>query len=76
MLKSIFNHVLSPFFTTFLQKWHLNRKTHIFRKFSIVLSFRTRSRTFSVFILNSTCTIILCKYQKIGLFVNFLFHYW
>ena len=30
MLKSIFNYILSPFFTTFSQKWHLNRKNTYF----------------------------------------------
>lgn len=39
MLKSIFNHVLSPFFTTFLQKWHLNRKNTYFSQVLYCIEF-------------------------------------
>ncbi len=69
MFKSVFYHHLAKMALK-------SKKIHIFRLFSIVLSFRTRFQTFIAFILNSTRTIILCKYQKIGLFVNILFDYW
>ena len=77
MLKSIFNHVLSPFFNHLLAKMALKSKKYIFFVCSLLYWVSEPVPKLSLLsYLYSTRTIILCKYQKIGLFVNFLFHYW